>query len=175
MPARLPLPRGSRLFLIQAGSGRKQSIPRCLLRGKKPCGCSNKPAWEDWQYLILARRAGEKKGFIVHGFAEEFKNHKTKLDLECLKDGHKWTARINDIITNGRGCSKCAGVYRPTEQEALQKCIDICKEMNYDVVLISTNHSDYDYNWIVKNSKLVVDTRNATSQVKSGRGKIVKA
>ncbi len=45
----------------------------------------------------------------------------------------------------------------------------------YDVVLISTNHSDYDYNWIVKNAKLVVDTRNATSQVKSGRGKIVKA
>ena len=45
----------------------------------------------------------------------------------------------------------------------------------YDVVLIATNHSDYDYNWIVKNSKLVVDSRNATSQVKAGRNKIVKA
>jgi len=45
----------------------------------------------------------------------------------------------------------------------------------YDVVLISTDHSCYDYNWIVKNAKLVVDTRNATSAVKSGRSKIVKA
>jgi UDP-N-acetyl-D-glucosamine dehydrogenase len=44
----------------------------------------------------------------------------------------------------------------------------------YDVVLISTDHSDYDYKWIVKNAKLVVDTRNATANVRSGRGKIVK-
>jgi UDP-N-acetyl-D-glucosamine dehydrogenase len=45
----------------------------------------------------------------------------------------------------------------------------------YDAVLIATDHSDYDYNWIVKNAKLVVDTRNATVNVRSGRGKIVKA
>jgi UDP-N-acetyl-D-glucosamine dehydrogenase len=45
----------------------------------------------------------------------------------------------------------------------------------YDAVLISTNHSDYDYEWIVKNSNLVIDTRNATATVKKGRNKIVKA
>jgi UDP-N-acetyl-D-glucosamine dehydrogenase len=45
----------------------------------------------------------------------------------------------------------------------------------YDIVLISTDHSCYDYNWIVKNSKMVVDSRNATAKVKSGRNKIVKA
>ena len=45
----------------------------------------------------------------------------------------------------------------------------------YDVVLISTDHSDYDYEWIVKNAKLVVDTRNATALVRRGAGKIVKA
>ncbi|MCE5340411.1 MAG: nucleotide sugar dehydrogenase [Planctomycetaceae bacterium] len=45
----------------------------------------------------------------------------------------------------------------------------------YDVVVISTDHSSYDYNMIVKNSKLVIDTRNATANVKSGRNKIVKA
>lgn len=105
----------------------------CLLRGKKPCGCSNKPAWEDWQYLILARRAGEKKGFIVHGFAEPFKNAKTKLNLECLKDGHKWIASIHSVM-KGQGCPKCAGNAKPAEHIALQKCIDICKEMNCDVI-----------------------------------------
>ena len=43
----------------------------------------------------------------------------------------------------------------------------------YDCVLIATDHSSYDYKWIVENSKLVVDTRNATKGIKSK--KIVKA
>ena len=46
---------------------------------------------------------------------------------------------------------------------------------SYDCVLIATDHSDYDYAWIVKNAALVVDTRNATVDVKTGRKKIVKA
>ncbi|MCK5564146.1 MAG: nucleotide sugar dehydrogenase [Planctomycetes bacterium] len=46
---------------------------------------------------------------------------------------------------------------------------------SYDAVLISTAHSEYDYNMIVKNAKLVIDTRNATANVKSNRSKIVKA
>jgi UDP-N-acetyl-D-glucosamine dehydrogenase len=45
----------------------------------------------------------------------------------------------------------------------------------YDVVLISTDHSDYDYRWIVRNAKLVVDARNATAGVRGARGKVVKA
>jgi len=44
----------------------------------------------------------------------------------------------------------------------------------YDVVLISTDHSDYDYSWIVKHAKLVVDTRNATAGVRASK-KITKA
>lgn len=43
----------------------------------------------------------------------------------------------------------------------------------YDCVLISTDHSAYDYRFIVKHSSLVVDTRNATGSIKST--KIVKA
>lgn len=43
----------------------------------------------------------------------------------------------------------------------------------YDCVLIATNHSSYNYKWIVENSRLVVDTRNATSRAKGK--KIVKA
>ncbi len=46
----------------------------------------------------------------------------------------------------------------------------------YDLVIISTDHSDYDYNWVVKNAKLVIDTRNATAAVHGrARRKIVKA
>lgn len=44
-----------------------------------------------------------------------------------------------------------------------------------DCVLISTDHSAYDYNFIVKHSKMVLDTRNATKNVTEGREKIFKA
>jgi UDP-N-acetyl-D-glucosamine dehydrogenase len=42
-----------------------------------------------------------------------------------------------------------------------------------DCVVILTDHSTYDYTWIVKNSKLVFDSRNATRLVKNKK-KIVK-
>ncbi|MBI5561942.1 MAG: nucleotide sugar dehydrogenase [Deltaproteobacteria bacterium] len=42
-----------------------------------------------------------------------------------------------------------------------------------DCVLIATDHSSYDYKWIVAKSRLVVDTRNATKGIRSA--KIVKA
>ncbi len=45
----------------------------------------------------------------------------------------------------------------------------------YDCVLVSTDHSAYDWDFIVKHSKLVVDTRNATKDVIENRNKIVKA
>jgi len=44
----------------------------------------------------------------------------------------------------------------------------------YDCVVIVTDHSCLDYEWIVENAKLVVDTRNATKNVKNNREKIVK-
>jgi len=44
-----------------------------------------------------------------------------------------------------------------------------------DCVLIATDHRAYDFEWVVKQARLVVDTRNATRQVADGREKIVKA
>jgi UDP-N-acetyl-D-glucosamine dehydrogenase len=43
-----------------------------------------------------------------------------------------------------------------------------------DLVLIITDHSVYDYTTIVKHARRILDTRNATRSVKSGRGKIEK-
>jgi UDP-N-acetyl-D-glucosamine dehydrogenase len=44
----------------------------------------------------------------------------------------------------------------------------------YDCVLIATDHSAYDYEFIVKNAALVVDTRNKTNGFKNN-GNIVRA
>lgn len=43
-----------------------------------------------------------------------------------------------------------------------------------DIVLITTDHSCYDYETIVKRAKLLYDTRNATKHVKNNREKINK-
>jgi UDP-N-acetyl-D-glucosamine dehydrogenase len=45
----------------------------------------------------------------------------------------------------------------------------------FDAVVIVTDHSAYDYQWIVNNAQLIIDTRNATKHVKEGREKIVLA
>ena len=42
-------------------------------------------------------------------------------------------------------------------------------------VLIATDHTAYDYEFVVKHARCVIDTRNATKNVKQGREKIHKA
>jgi UDP-N-acetyl-D-glucosamine dehydrogenase len=46
-------------------------------------------------------------------------------------------------------------------------CTPLDDPGQYDCVLIVTDHSDYDYPRIVRESKLVVDTRNATKGIQS--------
>ena len=57
------------------------------------------------------------------------------------------------------------------------KSEDLTEELlcSVDVVIIATDHTAYDYEWIVEHSRLVVDTRNATKNVLKGREKIVRA
>src|SRR5262245_37547100 len=54
----------------------------------------------------------------------------------------------------------------PLTKEALQA---------QDAVLIATDHSSVDYQFVVEHSSLIIDTRNATKAVKTGREKIVHA
>jgi len=44
-----------------------------------------------------------------------------------------------------------------------------------DCVLVATDHSAFDWPWIVGQSKLVIDTRNATKGVTANRDRIVRA
>jgi UDP-N-acetyl-D-glucosamine dehydrogenase len=44
-----------------------------------------------------------------------------------------------------------------------------------DCLVIVTDHSAYDWAWVVAHASLVVDTRNATRGVSTARGRIVRA
>jgi UDP-N-acetyl-D-glucosamine dehydrogenase len=43
-----------------------------------------------------------------------------------------------------------------------------------DLVIVVTDHTDYDFDFVVRHSGLVLDTRNATAGVRSGRRKVHK-
>ncbi len=45
---------------------------------------------------------------------------------------------------------------------------------SYDCVIVATDHSAFDYDWIVRHAKRVFDTRNATSRVLQGRERIIR-
>ena len=53
------------------------------------------------------------------------------------------------------------------EESLISKPITISSLQNYDCCVIITNHTTYDWDMIVKNSQLVIDTRNATKNIKS--------
>ena len=54
--------------------------------------------------------------------------------------------------------------------------IDLTAEnlRQYAAVLIATDHSSYDYSFIVRSARLVIDARNATKNVREHRDKIVR-
>ena len=56
---------------------------------------------------------------------------------------------------------------RGRKYDLQMKCASLDELGNYDCVLIVTDHSDYDYPRIVREAKLVVDSRNATRGIDS--------
>ena len=60
-------------------------------------------------------------------------------------------------------------VGRGRKYDLQMKCTPLENLGQYDCVLIVTDHSDYDYERIVRESQLVVDTRNATRGIQSSK------
>ncbi|HLV85618.1 MAG TPA: nucleotide sugar dehydrogenase [Candidatus Sulfotelmatobacter sp.] len=58
---------------------------------------------------------------------------------------------------------------RGRKYDLQMKCAELKDLSEYDCVLIVTDHSDYDYARIVRESQLVVDTRNATRGIASDK------
>ncbi|MCC8180408.1 MAG: nucleotide sugar dehydrogenase, partial [Planctomycetes bacterium] len=45
----------------------------------------------------------------------------------------------------------------------------------YDAVVLVTDHSDFDFQWIADRAELIIDTRNAFNSIDSGKAEIIKA
>jgi UDP-N-acetyl-D-glucosamine dehydrogenase len=79
--------------------------------------------------------------------------HKEGLDNINFNDPFMRNIRLNDKIFRNQ----------PLTDKLLKDA---------DITVIVTDHTSYDYEWIVSLSKRVVDTRNATKKIKNNREKI---
>ena len=93
-----------------------------------------------------------------------------KKDIDDLRESPALT--IIELLQKAGAQVSYNDPYFPTvgrgrKYDLQMKCAPLENLGQYDCVLIVTDHSDYDYEEIVKQSKLVVDTRKATRGIAS--------
>ncbi|MCU1272437.1 MAG: UDP-glucose/GDP-mannose dehydrogenase [Acidobacteriaceae bacterium] len=93
-----------------------------------------------------------------------------KKDIDDLRESPALT--IIELLQNAGAQVSYNDPYFPEvgrgrKYDLRMKCATLDNLGQYDCVLIVTDHSDYDYEQIVRESKLVVDTRNATRGIHS--------
>lgn len=91
-----------------------------------------------------------------------------KRDIDDLRESPSLT--IIELLQNRGALVSYNDPYFPTvgrgrKYDLNMTCAPLDKLDEYDCVVIVTDHSDYDYPRIVRESKLVVDTRNATKGI----------
>jgi len=93
-----------------------------------------------------------------------------KKDIDDLRESPSLT--IIELLQKDGAQVSYNDPYFPTvgkgrKYDLQMKCTPLENLGQYDCVLIVTDHSDYDYAGIVRESQMVVDTRNATRGIKS--------
>ena len=93
-----------------------------------------------------------------------------KKDIDDLRESPSLT--IIELLQKEGAIVSYHDPYFPTigrgrKYDLQMKCAPLDELGNYDCVLIVTDHSDYDYRRIVREAKLVVDSRNATRGIDS--------
>ncbi len=141
------------------------------------------------RFIELASEVNESMGTFVVQMAQNALNqkskpiHKTKLLLmgvaykknvsdtrespayEIYKQLHRLGAHIDYYDPH-------VATWMPLENNLSSITLTPSQLKKYAMVIIITNHDNVDYEFLVKNSKLVIDTRNATQGIKSP--KIIK-
>ena len=93
-----------------------------------------------------------------------------KKDVDDLRESPALT--IIELLQNRGAVVSYNDPYFPTVGHGRRYALNMtCTPLDdlgqYDCVMIVTDHSDYDYQRIVREARLVVDTRNATKGIDS--------
>lgn len=73
-----------------------------LKNGQVPCGCGG-TKWSENQFKILVTRFCLEKGYVFHGWSENYRGNKTLLRLENTNTGNFWNSTSIANLFNGRG------------------------------------------------------------------------
>lgn len=73
-----------------------------MKNGQIPCGCGG-TKWSENQFKILVTRFCSKKGYVFHGWAENYRGNKTLLRLENTNTGNFWNSTNIANLFNGYG------------------------------------------------------------------------
>ncbi len=147
------------------------------------------------QFIELAGEINTKMPeYVVHKVAEGLNEHRKPLKgSKVLVLGLAYKKDIDDLrespsielieLLRERGAKvdyndpffKQTHKQREHDLRMKSKPLTEAAIKSYDCVLIATDHSTYDYQWIVDHAQLVVDTRNATADCKRVGKKVVRA
>lgn len=81
----------------------------------------------------LEIRCDTEKCILINNF-NYIGAHETILKLKCLIDGNEWTVPYYRFVNTKSGCSKCSGVYTPTQEEAEKIVNDFCIKNNCNLI-----------------------------------------
>lgn len=98
-----------------------------------------------------------------------------KKDIDDMRESP--TLKVLDLLEKHGADIVINDPYVPSFKHGGKEYISVDWKLEIDdadIVLITTDHSCYDYDEIVKRAKLIYDTRNATRNVKDNRYKINK-
>lgn len=116
----------------------------------------------------------EKAGHLLNDFKKPLNGANVlllgaayKKDIDDLRESP--VLKVIDILEKRNAVVSYNDPYIPEfkHSEKLYKSVEMSKETiaSADIVILTTDHSDYDYNMIVENAKVVLDTRNAAKNV----------
>ncbi|MDF2672172.1 MAG: nucleotide sugar dehydrogenase [Clostridiales bacterium] len=116
----------------------------------------------------------EKAGHLLNDFKKPLNGANVMLfgaaykkDIDDLRESP--VLKLIEILEKRKAVVSYNDPYIPEFKHAGKqyKSVKITKEniAAADIVILTTDHSDYDYNMIVKNAKVVLDTRNAAKEV----------
>ncbi len=90
-----------------------------------------------------------------------------KKDIDDLRESPALKI-INNLEKHGANvCYNDPHVDSFEHRNSKYESVELNKIEEFDIVIITTDHSDYDYKKIVEESKMVFDTRNATKEINS--------
>ena len=141
--------------LIQTSGIINDSMPEFVLENIMKILNKNKKALNGSKVLVM--------GLAYKNDIDDYRESPSFKVIELLEDNGA------EVIVNDPYCPEAKYKGKKYYSVDWKEVID-----DADIVVITTNHSCYEYDEIVERAKVVYDTRNATKNVKVNRGKIHK-